>query len=370
MRLDIVRETLLRPLQYAASVIDRRPQQQHPIYGHLKLSAAAGKLTLIGNDGEAEMRAWVAADVVEEGETTASGAKLLEIVRNCPQEAVIELRVEEGRLRLRAGRGVYRLATLPASDFPSIDEFDGDLAVVVTAGALKSALQRTAFAMAQNDVRVFLNGVLFDVEGNRLRCVATEGHRLALAERPLAEAVEGGRQFIVPRKAVLEMQRILGDLEEEEVLRLEVGVHLLRLRVGAVCFTSRLIDARYPDYQAVIPIHAERVAKIGRESLRSALQRVAILANEKLRGVRLEFGEGEVRLSADNPEREEAVEEIDAEGNARGILVGFNVQYLLDALGAVSGERVVLKMRDGQSSALLQAEGEDKELHVIMPLRL
>lgn len=370
MRLKIVREALLKPLQHAAAVIDRRPQQQHPIYGNLKLAAGGGELMLVGNDGEAEMRARVAAEIAEDGETTASGAKLLEIVRSCPGETVIEFSLEEGRLKLRAGRGSYRLATLPAVDFPSIDEFHGDLGVAVEAGVLRSALERTAFAMAQNDVRYFLNGVLFDVEGGRLRCVATEGHRLALAERPLAETIGRGRQFIVPRKGVIEMQRILADLGEGEVLRLEVGPQLLRLQVGGLCFTSKLIDARYPDYQAVIPINAERTAVLARSAFREVLQRVAILAHEKLKGVRLEFGEGVVRVSADNPEREEAVEELDAEGSARGIAVGFNVQYLLDAIGAVSGERVLLRMRDGQSSALLQAEGDGSDRHVIMPLRL
>ncbi len=370
MRLKIIREALLKPLQYAASVIDRRPQQQHPIYGNLKIAAADGELTLVGNDGEAEMRAWVAAEIAEEGETTASGAKLVEIVRSCGAERVIEFALEEGRLRLRAERGVYRLATLPAADFPSIDEFAGDLTLVLGAGVLRSALERTAFAMAQNDVRYFLNGVLFDVEEKRLRCVATEGHRLALAERTLEEAVGRSRQFIVPRKAVLEMQRIVGDLREEEALRLEVGPQLLRLQVPNLCFTAKLIDARYPDYQAVIPINAERTAILERGAFREVLQRVAILAHEKLRGVRLEFGDGVVRVTADNPEREEAVEELDAAGNARGIAVGFNVQYLLDALGAVDGERVVLRMRDGQSSALLQGEGATSDRHVIMPLRL
>lgn len=370
MRLKIVREALLKPLQNAASVIERRPQQQHPIYANLKIVAADGELTLIGNDGEAEMRAWVPAEISEEGETTASGAKLVEIVRSCAAERVIEFGLEEGRLRLRAERGVYRLATLPAADFPSIDEFKGEVTLVLSAGVLRSALQRTAFAMAQNDVRYFLNGLLFDVEDGRLRFVATEGHRLALAERPLKEAAGRGRQFIVPRKAVLEMQRIVGDLGEEEVLRLEVGPLLLRLRVPNLCFTAKLIDARYPDYQAVIPINAERTAILERSAFREALQRVAILAHEKLRGVKLEFGEGTVRVTADNLEREEAVEELDVAGNARGITVGFNVQYLLDALGAVDGDRVVLKMRDGQSSALLQGEGATNDRHVIMPLRL
>lgn len=370
MRVKIMREALLRPLQHAAAVIDRRPQQQHPIYGNLKLAASEGELRLVGNDGEAEMRARVDAEVVEEGETTASGAKLVEIVRSCPAETIIEFLVEEGRLRIRAGRGSYRLSTLPAVDFPSIDEFQGDLAIAVQAGVLRSALERTGFAMAQNDVRYFLNGLLFDVEGQRLRCVATEGHRLALAERSLAEAVGRARQFIVPRKAVLEIQRILAELEDEEALRLEVGPNLLRLQVKGLCFTSKLIDARYPDYQAVIPINAERTALLGRAAFREVLQRVAILAHEKLRGVRLEFGEGSVRVSADNPEREEAVEELDAEGNAKGIAVGFNVHYLLDAIGAVSGERVVLRMRDAHSSALLQGEGDESDRHVIMPLRL
>ncbi|MFO7340621.1 MAG: DNA polymerase III subunit beta, partial [Lysobacteraceae bacterium] len=221
---------------------------------------------------------------------------------------------------------------------------------------------------AQQDVRYYLNGLLFDLREQTLRCVATDGHRLALCEAPLEQPVVAKRQIIVPRKGVMELQRLLegGD----RTLELEIGRSHIRVKRDDVGFTSKLIDGRFPDYEAVIPIGAEKEVKVDREVLRAALQRAAILSNEKYRGVRIEISPGQLRINAHNPEQEEAQEEVEADTRVDGLAIGFNVNYLLDALGALRDEHVVLALRDANSSSLIREAGSERCRHVVMPLRL
>ena len=222
--------------------------------------------------------------------------------------------------------------------------------------------------MAQQDVRFYLNGLLFDLRENMLRCVATDGHRLALCEAELDNGSNTRRQLILPRKGVMELQRLLegGD----RMIELEVGRSHLRVRRQDVTFTSKLIDGRFPDYDAVIPIGADKEAKVERELLKAALQRAAILSNEKYRGVKIEFSSGQLRIIAHNPEQEEAVEEIEAQTNVSDLSVGFNVTYLLEALNSLRSDEVSLNLRDGNSSALVRESNSNRCRHVVMPLRL
>jgi DNA polymerase-3 subunit beta len=222
--------------------------------------------------------------------------------------------------------------------------------------------------MAQQDVRYYLNGLLLDLRENLLRCVATDGHRLALCEAELSEGVKSRKQIIVPRKGILELQRLLegGD----RTVELEVGRNHLRIHREDVTFTSKLIDGRFPDYDAVIPIGADKEVAVDRDALRAALQRAAILSNEKYRGVKLEFSPGQLRIIAHNPEQEEAQEELEAETQIDDLAIGFNVTYLLEALSSLREEKVLLLLRDANSSALLREASNDKTRHVVMPLRL
>ena len=272
------------------------------------------------------------------------------------------------KITVQAGRSRFTLATLPANDFPSVDEVEATERVVVPESALKELIERTAFAMAQQDVRYYLNGLLFDLRDQLLRCVATDGHRLALCETALENSVGTKRQIIVPRKGVTELQRLLegGDREVE----LEVGRSHVRVKRDDVTFTSKLIDGRFPDYDSVIPIGADREVKVDRESLRASLQRAAILSNEKYRGVRVEVSPGQLKISAHNPEQEEAQEEIEADTQVSDLAIGFNVNYLLDALSALRDEHVVIQLRDSNSSALVREASSEKSRHVVMPLRL
>ncbi|HJW45702.1 MAG TPA: DNA polymerase III subunit beta, partial [Lysobacter sp.] len=321
-----------------------------------------------GTDLEVEMVSRVAVDDAQDGETTIPARKLFEIVRALPDGSKVTVSQAAEKITVQAGRSRFTLASLPANDFPSIDEVEATERVRVPEAGLKELIERTAFAMAQQDVRYYLNGLLFDLREASLRCVATDGHRLAMCEAPLDAGSNTKRQIIVPRKGVTELQRLLEGGERE--LELEMGRSHLRVKRDDVTFTSKLIDGRFPDYEAVIPIGADKEVRIDREVLRASLQRAAILSNEKYRGVRIEVSPGQLKISAHNPEQEEAQEEVEADTRVADLAVGFNVNYLLDALTALRDDNVILALRDANSSALVREAGNERCRHVVMPLRL
>jgi DNA polymerase-3 subunit beta len=366
MRFSLQREVFLKPLAQVVNVVERR--QTLPVLANLLVQVREGQLSLTGTDLEVEMVSRQAVDDAQDGETTIPARKLFEIVRALPDGSKVTVAQSGDKVTVSAGRSRFTLASLPANDFPSVDEVEATERVRVPEAGLKELIERTAFAMAQQDVRYYLNGLLFDLRDKALRCVATDGHRLALCEAPLEVGAQSKRQIIVPRKGVQELQRLLEGGDRE--LELEVGRNHIRVKRDDVTFTSKLIDGRFPDYEAVIPIGADREVKVDREVLRAALQRAAILSNEKYRGVRVEVSPGQLKINAHNPEQEEAQEEIEAETRVDGLAIGFNVNYLLDALSALRDEHVVLQLRDANSSALVREAGSEKCRHVVMPLRL
>lgn len=366
MRFSLQREAFLKPLAQVVNVVERR--QTLPVLANLLALVKDGQLSLTGTDLEVEMVARCAVDDAQDGEITIPARKLFDIVRALPDGSRVTVSQSGEKITVQAGRSRFTLSSLPANDFPAIDEVEATERVEVPEAALKELIERTAFAMAQQDVRYYLNGLLFDLGDHRLRCVATDGHRLALCEAELDGSAQAKRQIIVPRKGVTELQRLLegGD----RVLELEMGRNHIRVKRDDVTFTSKLIDGRFPDYEAVIPIGADREVRIDREVLRAALQRAAILSNEKYRGVRIEVSPGQLKINAHNPEQEEAQEEVEADTTVDGLAVGFNVNYLLDALGALRDETVVLALRDANSSALVREAANERSRHVVMPLRL
>lgn len=366
MRFSLQRETLLKPLAQVVNVVERR--QTLPVLANLLVRIENGQLSITGTDLEVEMIARAPIEDGQDGDTTIPARKLFEIVRALPDGSKVTVSQSGDKIIVQAGRSRFSLASLPAHDFPSIDEVDAGESMQVPEAVLKELIERTAFAMAQQDVRYYLNGLLFDLRDDVLRCVATDGHRLALCEATLHGPSQGKRQIIVPRKGVQELQRLLEGGDRD--LELEVGRSHIRVRRDDVTFTSKLIDGKFPDYEAVIPIGADREVRIDRDVLRAALQRTAILSNEKYRGVRVEVSPGQLRISAHNPEQEEAQEEVEADTQVDDLAIGFNVNYLLDALTALRGEHVVLQLRDANSSALVREADNERSRHVVMPLRL
>lgn len=366
MRFILAREALLKPLQQVVGVVERR--QTLPVLSNLLVNVGNEGVSFTGTDLEVEMIARVAADDLVAGEVTIPARKLFDICRALPDGARVKVELNGDRVSVSAGRSRFTLATLPASEFPTVDDIEVVERVSLPEADLKNLIARTAFAMAHQDVRYYLNGLLLDLRDKTLRCVATDGHRLAMSDTQLETEISARRQIIIPRKGVLELQGLFE--AGEGLVELELGRNHIRVRRDSVTFTSKLIDGRFPDYEAVVPIGADKEVRLGREEFRFALQRAAILSNEKYRGVKLDVSPNKLRIVAHNPEQEEAVEELEVNTTVSDLSVGFNVNYLMDALAALSGEEIVLSLRDAQSSCLLRKVDSDDTRHVVMPLRL
>jgi len=366
MKFSIQREKLLQPISQVVGVVERR--QTLPVLANFLISARKGSLSITGTDMEVELITRADADVQAEGDITVPARKLVDIVRMLPEDVRITAVLEGDKLTVSSGRGRYTLSTLPATEFPATDQVETLEIVNIQEFKLKRLIDKTAFAMANQDVRYYLNGLLFDFHDNDLSTVATDGHRLAICDLKASVGVAEERQLIVPRKGVLELARMLSD--SDDPVELALGKNHIRLVKGHSVFTSKLIDGRFPEYRAVIPRGTDHHVRIDRAAFIQALQRAAILSNEKYRGVRLEAADGSVRIIAHNPQHEEAVEELEAELNFDQMAIGFNVTYLLDALTALDAETVVMELRDPNSSCLIAADGGGDDRHVVMPLKL
>src|SRR6516165_7362241 len=365
MKLTAPREDFLAPLQSVIGVVERR--QTMPVLANVLLTARDGKLHITGTDLEVELVAASAVSVQQAGDVTVPGRKLLDIFRALPEQTSVSLTTDGDRVALRAGRSRFTLSSLPAAEFPVIEEINSQQVLSVSQGALRRLIDKTHFSMAQQDVRYYLNGMLLETEGKALRAVATDGHRLALCETPLQAAAKTAQQVIVPRKGVLELQRILGSDGE---LELAIGTNHVRVQIGDIRFTSKLIDGRFPEYGRVVPSTPTKTVEAERESLKLALQRTAILSNEKYRGIRLTARPGLLTIQAHNPEQEEAEDQVEVNYNGEEVEIGFNVNYLLDALSAIDGDKVEIGLTDANSSCLIHAPGVVHTRDVVMPMRL
>ncbi len=365
MKFTAAREVLLKPLQAVIGVVERR--QTMPILSNVLMIARDGQLSITATDLEVELVAQAEVDAETGGEITVSGRKLLDICKALPEGSDIDISLSGEKLAVRAGRSKFNLATLPAAEFPVVEDIKAGQTISVSQDALGRLIEKTHFSMAQQDVRYYLNGMLLETGGQHLRAVATDGHRLALCQVELDGADLEEQQVIVPRKGVLELQRLMtGDGD----LNIELGANHIRIQLDGIRFTSKLIDGRFPEYDRVIPKESSNELKANRSEFRGALQRTAILSNEKYRGIRLVIRDSGVLLQAHNPEQEEAEEELEVEYSGEDIEIGFNVNYLLDALGAVEGDDVTLSVQDSNSSCLIRQPGNEDSTFVVMPMRL
>jgi len=365
MKLSATRDVLLKPLQAVIGVVERR--QTMPILSNVLLVAKEGELSVTATDLEVELVAQASVDVQAGGEITVSGRKLLDICRALPEAAEIAVSVSGEKLHVRSGRSKFALATLPAAEFPSVEDIKVSQSITVSQEVLGRLIEKTHFSMAQQDVRYYLNGMLLETGGQHIRSVATDGHRLALCQAELDGAKLDQQQVIVPRKGVLELQRLLTGEGSVDVV---LGANHVRIQLDGIRFTSKLIDGRFPEYDRVIPKDSSNEVRAECSVLRGGLQRTAILSNEKYRGIRLIIRENAVVLQAHNPEQEEAEEELEVDYSGDDIEIGFNVNYLLDAIGAVDGEEVALSVVDSNSSCLIRAPETDDCKFVVMPMRL
>ena len=368
MKFSVLRDALVKPLQLVAGVVEKR--QTLPALANVLVVLQGKELTLTGTDLEVEIigRIELENDGLD-GEITVPAKKFLDICRSLPEQALIEFSVNDQKAVVKSGRSKFTLSTLPASDFPNIEQGANDLAFVCEQSEIRRLIDRTGFAMAQQDVRYYLNGMLLELKPNALRVVATDGHRLAMCTRPVLVAMEDEvRQAILPRKGVLELARLLS--EPDKNVEIILGSNHIRAKTDSFTFTSKLVDGKFPEYQRVLPVGGDKVVYGSREDLKQAFGRASILSNEKYRGVRFTLSTGLLTITANNPEQEEAEEQVAVDYSGDQIEVGFNVSYLQDVANVVDSETLKITLADNNSSALIEAPETSDSVYVVMPMRL
>lgn len=361
------RDTLLSPLQSVSGIVEKR--HTLPILSNVLLEKKGDALTFLATDIEIQITTSAAAEGGEgDGAVTVGARKLQDILRSLPEGTEVSLVLEEKRLLVRGGKSRFTLQTLPADDFPRMAIGNDDAKrFSVTQKQFRQLLAQTQYAMAAQDVRYYLNGLLLLTEGKELRAVATDGHRLAFASMEI-EAELPRQELILPRKTVLELNRLLAD--SDEALEITLSANQVRFAFGNVVLVSKLIDGKFPDYERVIPATLKNSLELGRTALLQSMVRAAILTNEKFRGVRLVLQGNSLKVMAANAEQEEAQEELEVEYAGDSLDVGFNVGYVLDVLNNVSNDTVTLNFNDANSSALITVPGNDRFKYVVMPMRI
>lgn len=368
MKFTIQRELLLKPLQAVVGVVERR--QTLPILANVLVTVNHQQLSVLGTDLEVEMIGRVAlTQAAADGQITLPARKLFDICRALPEQTALQFILEDNRMIVKAGRSRFSLQTLSAADFPYFEESPSAHVFDISQANLRYLLEQTHFAIAQQDVRYYLNGMLLELSHQQLRAVATDGHRMAMCTIALPE-VDAFQQVIIPRKGVNELLRLLE--ANDDKVKVTLGQHHVRVEAEAFTLTSKLIDGRYPDYHKVLPKPSDRLVTLGRDEFKQALSRVAILSSEKFRGVTLKWSENVLLLEASNPEHEEAEERIEIHYLGAPLSLGFNVAYLLDVLNSMPAGDVRMVIADNENSVLVESvlPAQGTSLYVIMPVLL
>ncbi|MEN9464291.1 MAG: hypothetical protein RL217_472 [Pseudomonadota bacterium] len=366
MKFTISREALLQPLQFVAGVVEKR--HTLAVLSNVLLEVKGQQLTMTGTDLEVELVARITLEEVsQEGAVTVPGKKLMDICRSLPEGSDITIEQDEQRVNIRAGRSRFTLSTLPATEFPNIEDISDKNNFSLPQTALRRAIDRASFAMAQQDVRYYLNGMLFEVTNNSLRTVATDGHRLATCKVAIS-GPDTTTQIILPRKGVLELSKLLN--QSDASVTLVLSSNHLRAQFESYSFTSKLVDGKFPDYNRVIPRNGNNVLLGDRAEMRQVLNRAAILSNEKYRGVRMLLENDSLKVLANNPEQEEAEDSMSVEYRGDSLEMGFNVSYLQDVMSVIDSNLVKITFSDANSSALVEEPEGGDAMYVVMPMRL
>jgi len=369
MRFQVQKDALITPLQFVNGAVERR--QTLPVLANVLLSVENNQLQLIGTDLELELRANVVleSDSVD-GEITVPAKKLLDVCKSLPDSDLIEFSVSGNKATIKSGTNKFSLSTLPATEFPNIDESATLIDANLPQSSLRQIIEKTSFAMAQNDVRYYLNGLLVEFHADHLTSVATDGHRLAMSRFNLEHSLDVSetKQAILPRKGVLELLKLIKD--DDTNVSIGLGTNHFRATVDSFVFITKLIDGKFPDYNRVVPRNNDKSLVADRLSFKESLARASILCNEKFKGVRLQLSNGSAHIQANNPEQEEADIQIDVDYTGPDMEVGFNVSYLLDVLNSIDGDQVSLQFADANSSLLVEEDNISQSAYVIMPMRL
>lgn len=361
------RDNILMPLQSVCGIVEKR--HTLPILSNVLIEKSGDQLTLLATDIEIQIRTHTAgAAGMEKSAITVGARKLQDILRSLPDSAEVSLELTDKRMQVRAGKSRFNLQTLPAEDYPRMAQTDNEqVRLQLTQKQFKRLIGLVQYAMAQQDIRYYLNGLLLVVTGNELRVVSTDGHRLAYASEHLSES-QTRTEVILPRKTIIELSRLLAD--NDDALEVRLSPNQAVFRFGDIELVSKLIDGKFPDYERVIPQNHNKVITISRTTLLQSLHRAAILTNEKFRGVRVVLAPGSLKIISSNADQEEAQEELEIAYDAEALDIGFNVTYLLDVLNNVSSEHVQIRLADANSSALITLPGNDSFKYVVMPMRI
>jgi DNA polymerase-3 subunit beta len=360
------RDALLKPIQTVSGIVERR--HTLPILSNLLIKKTGGELSFLATDIEVQISTRAECEAGQDVATTVAARKLLDILRALPASSTIALELNNKKLNIKAGKSRFALQTLAAEDFPTVAQAtDFKAGFSLPQKQLKSLIALVQYAMAQQDIRYYLNGLLLIADKTQVRVVATDGHRLAYAALPV-EAASEKTEVIIPRKTVIELERLLEDSEDS--IRIDIAPTQVRFQFGNVELVSKLVEGKFPDYQRVIPQGYKNHFNISREELIGCLSRAAILTNEKFKGVRCVVGDGSLKISCTNTDQEEAQEEAEIDYKGDAIDIGFNVTYLLDVLNHIKAETVTVSLGDANSSALITSGDNTEFKYVVMPMRI
>jgi DNA polymerase-3 subunit beta len=366
MNIQINREVLIKPLSSVIGIVEKR--QALPILSNLLLVGKDNKLSFTATDLEMQTSLNIETKIETDFEITISAKKLFDITRALPENSILDFQINESRVNVKAGKSKFNLQTLPSKDYPILKKNDSEpVTINLSQKKLKGLLKQVDFAMAQQDIRYYLNGLLFEIQGQKLNIVGTDGHRLSFTSSKLKESFDK-KEVIIPRKTIMELIKLLEEVDDD------VEIQILNQQVifnfSDICIITKVIDGKFPDYNRVIPSGYENGFLIERQMLLNAMQRASILSNEKYRGIRLVLSENNMQLITTNSEQEEAQEDIEIDYKKESIDIGFNVTYLIDVLNNIQFDQLSFSFKDSNSSCLVTIPNNEDYKYVVMPMRI